>query len=268
MFAAIFRLISCCTLIFLVGCQSNWAPVDDINHKPLKLSGEHVVEVGETLYSIGWRYNRDYKELAQINDIAPPYEVHTGQRISLSPLKPFVAPKVEVKAQAPTSSPVIAFAPPAPTVAPAPVVPQTTAPPTLIANTSTPAVQTTPPQPMPATVQWNWPVKGEVIGHFAKTKGIDIVGKAGEIVHAAAAGQVVYSGTGLRGYGQLLIIKHNEQYLSAYAHNQRLLVKEGDWVKIGQPIAEMGNTDTNRVKLHFEIRHNGKPVDPMRYLSK
>jgi len=118
-------------------------------------------------------------------------------------------------------------------------------------------------------LDWSWPVKGKVVGGFSESsnlKGIDIAGTAGQPVLASAPGKVVYAGSGLRGYGKLIIIKHNKTYLSAYAHNRELLVKEGDQVSKGQKIAEMGNTDADQVKLHFEIRRMGKPMDPARYL--
>jgi lipoprotein NlpD len=118
-------------------------------------------------------------------------------------------------------------------------------------------------------LDWTWPAKGKLIGAFSETanlKGIDIAGTAGEPVVASAPGKVVYAGTGLRGYGKLIIIKHNSIYLSAYAHNREILVKEGQQVARGQKIAEMGNTDAEQVKLHFEIRRLGKPMDPVRYL--
>jgi lipoprotein NlpD len=118
-------------------------------------------------------------------------------------------------------------------------------------------------------VDWVWPAKGKIVGNFSETanlKGIDIAGTAGTPVLASAAGTVVYAGTGLRGYGKLIIIKHNKTYLSAYAHNREILVKEGQTVTRGQKIAEMGNTDTTEVKLHFEIRRLGKPMDPTRFL--
>jgi lipoprotein NlpD len=118
-------------------------------------------------------------------------------------------------------------------------------------------------------LDWMWPAKGKLIGAFSETanlKGIDIAGTAGESIVASAPGKVVYAGTGLRGYGKLIIIKHNGIYLSAYAHNREILVKEGQQVSRGQKIAEMGNTDTDQVKLHFEIRRLGKPMDPVRYL--
>ncbi|HTQ01820.1 MAG TPA: peptidoglycan DD-metalloendopeptidase family protein [Casimicrobiaceae bacterium] len=118
-------------------------------------------------------------------------------------------------------------------------------------------------------LDWVWPAKGKVIGSFSETanlKGIDIGGTAGQPIFASASGTVVYAGTGLRGYGKLIIVKHNKTYLSAYAHNRDILVKEGEKVTKGQKIAEMGNTDTTEVKLHFEIRRLGKPMDPTRYL--
>ena len=118
-------------------------------------------------------------------------------------------------------------------------------------------------------IEWIWPTEGRVSSHFSEsTKGMDISGKTGQPVLASAAGKVVYSGTGLRGYGQLIIIKHNSAYLSAYAHNKKLLVKEGQKVSRGQKIAEMGNTDSKLVRLHFEIRKNGKPVDPLKHLPE
>ncbi|MFT3849993.1 MAG: peptidoglycan DD-metalloendopeptidase family protein [Propionivibrio sp.] len=119
-------------------------------------------------------------------------------------------------------------------------------------------------------VGWIWPANGKTVGTFSEggNKGVDIAGKAGDSVIAAGDGKVVYSGTGLRGYGKLVIIKHNNTYLSAYAHNQNILVKEGQSVTKGQKIAEMGNTDADQVKLHFEVRRSGKPVDPLKYLPQ
>ena len=121
----------------------------------------------------------------------------------------------------------------------------------------------------PDSLDWAWPAKGRIIAGFSDTanlKGIDIAGTAGQAIHASAPGRVVYAGNGLRGYGKLIIIKHNATYLSAYAHNREILVKEGQQVARGQKIAEMGNTDAEQVKLHFEIRRQGKPMDPTKYL--
>jgi len=120
--------------------------------------------------------------------------------------------------------------------------------------------------------RWIWPVNGKVIKHFSKkankNKGLDIVAKKGTAVRATAQGKVVYSGSGLRGYGQLVIIKHNDSFLSAYAHNDKIHVAENEFVKAGQRIADLGSSDSNIDKLHFEIRYKGKPVDPLNYLPK
>jgi lipoprotein NlpD len=158
-------------------------------------------------------------------------------------------------------------APPPPVVPPAPVA----------AATNTPPLAALPPRPDAARVpeiddnkiEWVWPASGKVIAGFSDTanlKGIDIAGKSGQPVVASAAGRVVYAGTGLRGYGKLIIVKHNSTYLSAYAHNRDILVKEGQQVGKGQKISEMGDTDADQVKLHFEIRRLGKPVDPAKFL--
>jgi lipoprotein NlpD len=119
-------------------------------------------------------------------------------------------------------------------------------------------------------IVWIWPAKGKIVGTFSEggSKGVDIAGKAGDPVIAAGDGKIVYSGTGLRGYGKLVIIKHNNTYLSAYAHNQAILVKEGQTVTRSQKIAEMGSSDADQVKLHFEVRRQGKPVDPLKYLPQ
>jgi lipoprotein NlpD len=143
------------------------------------------------------------------------------------------------------------------------------------AEPASPAASTPPAAPSAATgadpdgLDWAWPTKGKIIAGFSDTanlKGIDIAGTAGQAIHASAPGRVVYAGNGLRGYGKLIIIKHNATYLSAYAHNREILVKEGQQVARGQKIAEMGNTDADQVKLHFEIRRQGKPMDPAKYL--
>jgi lipoprotein NlpD len=166
---------------------------------------------------------------------------------------------------------------PLPAAAPAPA-PETAAPATVArAETAPQVARLEPPKSAPAPdaadgadkVDWAWPAKGKVVTGFseaASLKGIDIAGTSGQPVGASAGGKVVYAGTGLRGYGKLIIIKHNGTYLSAYAHNKEILVKEGQQVTRGQRIAEMGNTDADQVKLHFEIRRQGKPVDPLRYL--
>jgi len=166
-----------------------------------------------------------------------------------------------------------------PSVTPANPAPATSKPPPSLANASPPgssSASAAPSAPSAASapggndsLDWVWPAKGKIVSGFSETanlKGIDIAGTAGEPVRASAPGRVVYAGNGLRGYGKLIIIKHNDTYLSAYAHNREILVKEGQQVTRGQKIAEMGNTDADQVKLHFEIRRHGKPMDPTKYL--
>ncbi|MFO1313413.1 MAG: peptidoglycan DD-metalloendopeptidase family protein [Burkholderiales bacterium] len=166
----------------------------------------------------------------------------------------------------------------------APATPAPSSPPDTVAMATPPAAASPGPKaeapaPRPPAndaafedddrIEWVWPAKGKVVGTFSETanlKGIDIAGSAGQPILASASGTVVYAGSGLRGYGKLVIVKHNGTYLSAYAHNREILVKEGDKVAKGQKIAEMGNTDATEVKLHFEIRRKGKPMDPVRYL--
>jgi lipoprotein NlpD len=179
-------------------------------------------------------------------------------------------------------SPQIASAPPSIGSPPPVVVPSTSQPAPTSMSAAPPGAEPPPPvarvEPRPAPapppdgdekVDWVWPAKGKVVAGFSEAtslKGIDIAGSTGQPIAASAGGKVVYAGTGLRGYGKLIIIKHNGTYLSAYAHNKEILVKEGQQVAKGQKIAEMGNTDADQVKLHFEIRRQGKPVDPLRYL--
>ena len=161
-----------------------------------------------------------------------------------------------------TPPPSVAMAAEARTLEPRPAEPKTVEPKTV------PKPATAPPDDG-GKLDWAWPARGKVVTQFSDSttfKGIDIAGSAGQPVTASAGGKVVYAGSGLRGYGKLIIIKHNDSYLSAYAHNRDILVKEGQQVVKGQKIAEMGNTDTDQVKLHFEIRRQGKPVDPLRYL--
>lgn len=225
--------------------------------------GQHVVQGGETLYSLAFNYGRDWRELANENNIGAPYTIYPGQVISLSgratsstttTTKTHDSGGIKVTTtQKPTTST---------TTKPAATQTQTQTKPT-----------TSTPTPTTAVVGgWTWPAIGSVISTYSPTgslnKGIDIAASEGTAVMAASAGTVVYAGNNLHGYGNLLIIKHNDSFVSAYGHNRSLLVKEGQKVTAGQKIAEMGSTGADRVKLHFEIRLNGKPVDPLKYLPK
>lgn len=238
----------------------------------------HVVRPGETLYSISFRYGKDYRQMARWNNLAEPYQVNAGQYVRIIP------PRKEAFATR-TPAPAAGQAPP---VQRTPVAASaSTAPPPSgavevyglnEAPKAAPGALTTPAEPAAApaaaggTPGWQWPTARiparSAVTSGTANKGIDIPGERGEAVRSAAAGRVVYSGNGIPHYGNLLIIKHDDHYLSAYAHNDRLLVGEGDAVAAGEQIAEMGDsgTGTNAVKLHFEIRLDGVPVDPLKYL--
>lgn len=203
-----------------------------------------VVQRGDNLYRIAIDNNIAPRDLAAWNSIAPPYTIYPGQRLRLYPGSGSQSPRVSAgKATRP---------PP----------PRSTAP-----AASAPAPGKTP---ITSGVAWRWPVDGQLLSRFEAgeptKQGIDIAGTGGAPVRASGDGTVVYSGSGLVGYGELIIIKHNEQWLSAYGHNRNRLVSEGAVVKAGQQIAELGRTGAARDMLHFEIRYNGKPVDPLKYL--
>ena len=194
---------------------------------------QHIVRTGETLFTIAWRYGRDHRNLARWNDLGDGSLIYPGQVIRLT------RPPAGTTTRAATS-------------------------------TSRPPARPLPQfksQPPPA---WAWPTNGRIVAEFdgqpGSGTGLTIGGRSGQTVRAAAAGRVVYSGGGLIGYGQLIIIKHNDTYLSAYGHNASLLVREGDIIKKGQRIATMGEGPGQKPRLHFEIRRNGKPVSPRRYL--
>lgn len=271
----------------LPGCSSRTAPApvttlelrenfyQERNRGSLSGSS-YTVQRGDTLYAIAFRAGKDVRQLAGINGIASPYTIYPGQRLKLSgPLpkasgntKPVITKTTPTKntnknssSQAKSNSSVKPAKPVAPKNQKGYV--QTTA--------KTPA-KTAHPTLNRDLVQWQWPVKGKIISGFSSqqhgNKGIDIAGRDGVRVNAAASGQVVYAGNALRGYGNLVIIKHNEDYLSAYAHNRKLLVKEKQMVTAGQQIAELGSTDATDPRLHFEIRFRGSSVDPLKYLPK
>ncbi|MDE0249973.1 MAG: peptidoglycan DD-metalloendopeptidase family protein [Gammaproteobacteria bacterium] len=215
----------------------------------------HTVLKGDTLYSIAYQHGLDYQELAAWNKIGKPYTIFPGQKILLK----LSAPSKDRGLNSATRK-------------------RTEVPAAAAATNRQPIKQQTKDSIKPSTAAkqaqhgWTWPTRGKVIRKFSVkgrgNKGIDISGKVGQAVLAASSGKVVYSGSGLPGYGNLIIVKHSEQFLSAYAHNSRLLVKEGKVVTRGQKIAELGSTGTNSPRLHFEIRKFGKPVDPLRYLPK
>ena len=217
-----------------------------------KYGASTIVKRGDTLYRIAINNGISPLDLAMWNDVRPPYVIHPGQRLRLYPGGAH-------RASASTT--------------PSRVPPRTPSRPVSHPPANVPA-RPTPPIAAPATsnIGWRWPADGELVGRYVNgeptKQGIDIAGNGGAPVRAAGDGVVVYSGAGLVGYGELIIVKHNEEWLSAYGHNRSRMVNEGQLVKAGQQIAEMGRTGAARDMLHFEIRYNGKPVDPLQYLPK
>lgn len=278
--------IAICYMLFLniiSGCSinKNNAPVENIAqviplHERVKqpINNRHYkVKSGETLYTIAWRANSDVRTVAKLNNIKPPYRIFPGQTLNLSERKLQVTKnKVSVNKSNNNST-----------------------------NSNEKSQNSNNKKKVASTKKhryggkidskkasnqnaksqsefsqkisrWQWPAKGKVISKFSSTvqgnKGIDIAGRRSDNIKAAAKGKVVYVGEALRGYGKLVIIKHNEDYLSAYAHNDRILVKEKQQVNVGDVIAKMGDSGTQRVMLHFEVRFRGKSVNPLKYLPK
>ncbi len=228
------------------------APSADNNGK----AGYYTVRPGDTLIKIGLDNGQNWRDLVRWNNLENPNVIEKGQVLRVAPPPGeegvVVRPVVRNNATLPPSA--------GQQPAQQPAQPAAAPPPAGTASAAVDAAE--------ETLNFMWPTSGQVLASFddPKNKGLDLAGKVGDAVMAAADGRVVYAGSGLRGYGNLVIIKHNNVYLTAYAHNQSLLVKEDQVVKRGQKIAEMGNTDADQVKLHFEIRRQGKPVDPARYL--
>ena len=270
--------------------------------------GYYTVKRGDTLYRIALENGQDYRDIATWNNLVNASSIKEGQVLRVAPpggventagviAKPIATSSVvetRVLDQSPASTPTTTASQSGslkrePKVGKEPYSdeayarlnktgePAKAIPPAVISAETKPEVKPEPkPEPAaasasgPEDVPWIWPVSSKVTAPFSESgnKGLDFSGKAGEAVIAAGEGKVVYAGAGLRGYGELVIVKHNATYLSAYAHNRKILVKEGQQVSRGQKIAEMGDTGTDSVKLHFEIRKQGKPVDPAQYLPK
>ncbi|WP_227006717.1 peptidoglycan DD-metalloendopeptidase family protein [Shewanella donghaensis] len=301
----IFLAIVC---LYLSGCsfQAHYpAPVSSISsiagqkyNKGSIKSGSYQVRKGDTLYSISWGAGQDFNDIARFNGLKAPYTIYPGQNLRLT--KPQKSTATAIAATKPTTQPAskpVIVANSKPKSVNKTVVKQTSAQkqPTATAKKDStkkeldqkakPAysVKTTQEKTvqvaknsvstLPKKVsQWNWPTQGKIVGYFSTTQqgnqGIKIAGSRGDIIKAAADGRVVYAGNALRGYGNLVIIKHNDDFLSAYAHADAILVKEKQYVNAGQTVAKMGSTGTNQVMLHFEIRRHGKSVNPLNYLPK
>ena len=281
--AGYWLLLALLSAMVLSGCanKNRPAPVEDRSpnaaRAPAKMvasadnagkPGYYSVKSGDTLIRIGMDNGQSWRDIARWNNIENPNLIETGQVLRVTP------PEETGVVVRPVSSTNVVTSPAPANTASAPAPASNTAsvrPPASSANppnASTPTNNLANSDSAEDTVSFQWPTRGNVLAGFdeVKNKGIDIAGKAGDPVLAAADGKVVYAGSGLRGYGNLVILKHNNTYLTAYAHNQSLLVKEDQAIKRGQKIAEMGNSDADQVKLHFEIRRQGKPVDPAKYL--
>ncbi|MBK6295231.1 MAG: peptidoglycan DD-metalloendopeptidase family protein [Rhodoferax sp.] len=246
--------------------------------------GYYTVRAGDTLIRIGLDSGQNWRDIARWNGMDNPNQLEVGQVLRVAPpaaavvatatttASPRSVPSSPVAAVVVTAVPESTAAKPLATAS----VPASATASSGVAPAGAVAVATPTPAPAPGPVApagedelaWIWPANGAVLAGFdeQKNKGLDISGAAGDAVVAAADGRVVYAGAGLRGYGNLIILKHNNTYLTAYAHNQTLLAKEDQTVRKGQKIAEMGSSDADRVKLHFEVRRQGKPVDPAKYL--
>ncbi|HEY3859378.1 MAG TPA: peptidoglycan DD-metalloendopeptidase family protein [Gammaproteobacteria bacterium] len=231
------RVLAYLLFASLTGCAGalQWnAPQDAPAVEPAPAA--YVVKPGDTLYSISWRYGLDYHDVSSWNHLGPDYRIHPGDKLAL------VAPVSSLHKPAPGTA------------------------------TARSAMLVSGPAPSSGPVQWAWPVQGEVVRQFhagnSLAKGVDITAPQGTEIRAASGGRVVYAGSGIVGYGKLIIIKSSETFLSAYADNDQILVKEGDAVRVGDRIATMGLGRDNRPVLHFEIRYDGNPVDPLSYLPK
>jgi lipoprotein NlpD len=223
----------------------------------------HRVERGDTLYSIGWRYNQDYRQIARWNNLSSPYILKEGQWLRVAPPdEPWWADEYPDRVKKSTTARRSSAKPN--TVAKA-------SPGTSSKKSYAHTKRLDLGKPIPVK-NWQWPTDRKLKAQYSRkpqfSKGVVIPGKRGQSVLAAADGEVVYSGSGLIGYGKLIIVKHNKTYLSAYANNGEMLVGEGDHVKVGQKIATMGSTGIDQVLLYFEIRENGEPVDPLKYLAE
>ncbi len=231
--------------LLLQGCTSDTASAPVLNawYQPAAKNSRYRVQKGDTLYSIAWVFGLDYHQLAKINGISPPYELRIGQQLAMTTRPASANQPATLKPKA---------------------LPQP--------NSALSAPRIPRWHSSNRTLKWVWPTNGRIVSRFSPRAngnyGIDFTGYLGKSVKAAASGQVVYSGRGVRGYGNLIIIKHNNKLLSAYAFNRQVYVKVGEKVKSGQKIATMGRNAANKIRLHFEIRRNGKPINPLSLLKK
>jgi lipoprotein NlpD len=268
-------VLFCSLLISNCSSRSQPAPVYELYQgktfrdfkQQAYLAKTYQVKAGDTLYSIAWYSGNDYRDLASINKISPPYQIQPGQLLILVKLPKKKQPKIvplKPKRPTPETSKTIIAQPVDPSKKQAYGESE--------GNLNKDAIGSSTGQFPDRVKSWQWPSVETVSRNFSAKErgnnGLDFSGKVGLPILAAADGKIVYRGDALRGFGKLVIIKHSDAYLTAYAHNDNILVKERQWVRAGQKIATMGRSGTDKVKLHFEIRYKGKSVDPLRYLPK
>lgn len=253
-------------LLLLSGCNSTDLLLDN-NYNPRVDWGHHRVSQGETLYSVAMRYGWDYRRLAAANDIEPPYEIHPGDVIRFD----VKAPDDYGRTSQASGSTAGNARPASDSTSSSSEPSSDNAGASSQGSRRNNALQ--PNNEAASEIDWAWPHSGPIIAKYSSdgsdmNKGVDIGGDAGDPVRAAADGNVVYAGSGLLGYGNLIIVNHSETFLSAYAHNRTILVEEGEAVSQGDTIAEMGDSGADRTMLHFEVRRRGDPVEPMQYLPR
>ena len=266
------QVIKGCSLsavvLLLTACSaSQYAPVQELGYSTAQISSanrvqstpiSYQVKPGDTMFAIAWRFGWDYKKLAKVNAISSPYTIYVGQVVYFN----------EINDNNEISAPAIKKAVKKPVVSSKkPTVKQpSTASKTVVKPLSSKVYSGS------ESVRWTWPLRGKLVQVFSNksstSNGIDLSSALGKPVKAASSGIIVYSGSGIQGYGKLVVVKHNDTFLSAYAYNSRILVAEGAIVTAGQVIAEVGKGPQLDPRLHFEIRKNGKPVNPLRYLPK
>ncbi|MEE8339919.1 MAG: peptidoglycan DD-metalloendopeptidase family protein [Xanthomonadales bacterium] len=263
---------------FLTACRTGWSPEEKRatgrSSYQLTKDGHYRVRKGDSLHAIAFNYGLDWRDIAAWNHIRAPYLIYPDQELRLAPPRQYSSSAAKPGNQpAParsTSQTVPPRAASSKTSSQSSATTTALKTPQASTKSSLPRSSITAPGSDPAT--WMWPTSGKIISNYkandSSRKGIDISGKEGQAIIAAAPGEVVYSGSGLIAYGELIIIKHSDQFLSAYAHNRKRLVAEGQKVKAGTKIAEMGRNDRNQILLHFEIRVNGNPRDPLNYLPQ
>lgn len=244
-------------VLLLAGCVSPPEPIPVINKSPSRtIPKAYEAKQGDSIYTIAWAFGVDFLDIAKFSNLKKPYKLKPGQVVYLKKREAGDSEATVIALEDEGQPrPVVAKKLPAKKAAPRPASLTESLPSVSFADSPT---------------EWNWPAEGKLIGKYSVAKGnkgIHIAGAEGSPIKATAAGEVVYSGQGLRGYGNLVILKHSPEFLSAYAHNQKILVQEGQTVRANQQIATMGSSGAQTIMLHFELRKNGQPVNPLSYLK-